>query len=191
MTQTHIPVEQVLNRLNEAQQKAVVKTDQNLLVLAGAGSGKTRVITAKIFYLIKSLQVPPHRILAITFTNKAANEMKERVAKLLGSEQEESLQIFTFHSLAARMLRRTIEMLGVGYRASFIISDESVQKSLVKKIIGKNLEGEDISADVRKYFGWLKQKVLYPWRRDLDFEAEVEKELSERGVDVRLRKKNH
>ena len=154
MTQTHISVEQVLNRLNEAQQKAVVKTDQNLLVLAGAGSGKTRVITAKIFYLIKGLQVPPHRILAITFTNKAANEMKERVAKLLGSEQEESLQIFTFHSLAARMLRRTIEMLGVGYRASFIISDESVQKSLVKKNHWEKLGGRGYFGRCKKIF-WL------------------------------------
>jgi DNA helicase-2/ATP-dependent DNA helicase PcrA len=93
-----------MERLNEAQLESVVTCDQPLRIVAGAGSGKTRVITTKIVYLISALNIYPSRILAVTFTNKAANEMKERVREMIGSENGEPF-ISTFHALCTRILR--------------------------------------------------------------------------------------
>ena len=117
--------------LNPPQREAVTYGEGPLLVLAGAGSGKTRVLTYRIAWLVREQGIPPHRILALTFTNKAAGEMKSRVEKLLGSET--SLWIGTFHSLFARILRRHAEILG--YTSHFSIYDTDDSQRLVKSII--------------------------------------------------------
>src|SRR3954462_13339730 len=98
---------EILTSLNPPQVEAIKTTDGPLLILAGAGSGKTRVITLRIAYLISEKDVPPHNILAVTFTNKAAGEMRERVEKLLhGSHLKSAPLISTFHSLCVRILRQ-------------------------------------------------------------------------------------
>ena len=121
----------IYDTLNEQQKEAVLHTEGPLLILAGAGSGKTRVLTHRIAYLIDELGVNPWNILAITFTNKAANEMRERVDKLVGFGSE-SVWVSTFHSSCARILRRHIPLLG--YDSSFTIYDGDDQKSLMKDI---------------------------------------------------------
>lgn len=122
----------LLRNLNSVQRQAVEKIDGPNLILAGAGSGKTRVLTNKIAYLIQRKKVKPENILAMTFTNKAANEMKERVETLL-NEDVKGLWIGTFHSLFARILRRKCDNLG--YSANFIIYDESDQLSMIKSVL--------------------------------------------------------
>ncbi|MGH9397410.1 MAG: ATP-dependent helicase [Terriglobia bacterium] len=120
-----------LNQLNPAQREAVQLTEGPLLILAGAGSGKTRVITYRIAHLILNLNVSPGRILAVTFTNKAATQMKERVAALLeGRAADGSPTISTFHSFCVRVLRRDIDRLG--YHRDFSIYDEDDQQRLIK-----------------------------------------------------------
>lgn len=122
--------------LNENQKAAATYLDTHLRIIAGAGSGKTRVVTYRIAYLIETIGVDPRKILAITFTNKAANEMKERVLDILGNHGMGSL-ICTIHSLCVRILRQHIGVLK--YPSSFIIMDEEDQKSLLKKLY-KELE---------------------------------------------------
>jgi len=116
------------------EQLAAVKHDRGpLLILAGAGSGKTRVLTHRIAYLISEKNVSPYQILAITFTNKAAKEMKERVEKTVGSEQSGNIWVSTFHSTCVRILRRFIESLG--YDRNFTIYDADDQKTLMKDVL--------------------------------------------------------
>ncbi|MCD6106679.1 MAG: UvrD-helicase domain-containing protein [Caldisericaceae bacterium] len=119
-----------LKDLNKKQREAVLFNDSSLLIFAGAGSGKTKVITYKIAYLIESLLVPSSRILAVTFTNKAANEMKERVEDLIG-EHIKGLWIGTFHSMCARILRKEIHLLG--YDKNFTILDQDDSTRVIKK----------------------------------------------------------
>lgn len=121
----------IYDTLNEEQREAVLHTDGPLLILAGAGSGKTRVLTHRIAYLIEEKGVNPWNILAITFTNKAAGEMRERVDKLVGFGSE-SIWVSTFHSMCVRILRRHIDLLG--YDTNFTIYDTDDQKSLMKDI---------------------------------------------------------
>lgn len=121
-----------LSGLNNKQKEAVLHRDGPLLILAGAGSGKTRVVTHKIAYLIEKRGIFPGNILAITFTNKAANEMKERVAKLL-SNPVEDMWMGTFHSICVRILRRDIDK--IGYNRSFTIYDRDDQITLIKECI--------------------------------------------------------
>ncbi|HUL03076.1 MAG TPA: UvrD-helicase domain-containing protein [Gemmatimonadales bacterium] len=118
--------------LNPAQRAAVEHGDGPLLVLAGAGSGKTRVLTARIAHLIRERGVPPERVFAVTFTNKAAGEMRARVAALLGADPR-GLWIGTFHSLAARLLRREAAHLGFG--PNFTIYDQDDSESLTKRLL--------------------------------------------------------
>ncbi len=120
--------------LNPMQQEAVYHTEGPLLVLAGAGSGKTRVLTHRIAYLIEEKGVAPWNIMAITFTNKAAAEMRERVDKIVGFGSE-SIWVSTFHSSCVRILRRHIEYLG--YSTNFTIYDGDDQKTLMKQIFKK------------------------------------------------------
>ena len=117
--------------LNPQQRLAVETTGGPLLVLAGAGSGKTRVLTYRVAKLIED-GVPPWKILAITFTNKAAREMAERIAKLAGAEAAE-VWVSTFHACCARILRRDIEKLG--YKRQFAIYDEDDRLTLIKSIL--------------------------------------------------------
>ena len=129
----------LLDELNDKQYDAVVNTEGPCLVIAGAGSGKTKVLTHKIAYLMKEKNVKPWNILAITFTNKAANEMKERIANLVG-ETAKDIWMGTFHSICVRILRRFIDR--IGFDSSFIIFDTSDQRTLVKNCL-KDLSIDD------------------------------------------------
>ena len=108
---------EILENLNDCQKEAVTYKDGPLLILAGAGSGKTRVLTTRIAYLIKECNVSPYNILAITFTNKAAKEMKERIERLIGKT---SLIASTFHYFGVRILRENYEKLGFTDRKSVV-----------------------------------------------------------------------
>ena len=122
-------MQDILKGLNDKQYEAVVNTEGPCLVIAGAGSGKTKVLTHKIAYLIGEKGAKPWDILAITFTNKAANEMKERIANLVGDDAKD-IWMGTFHSICVRILRRFIDR--IGFDSSFIIFDTSDQRTLVK-----------------------------------------------------------
>lgn len=127
---------EILETLNPKQLEAVKHTEGALLVLAGAGSGKTRVITIRIAYLIAEKKVPPHNILAVTFTNKAAGEMRERIMKLLeGQKLPSAPLVSTFHSLCVRLLRTDIESLQEGYNRSFTIYDTDDSTKVIKACI--------------------------------------------------------
>ncbi|HEY0174428.1 MAG TPA: UvrD-helicase domain-containing protein [Pyrinomonadaceae bacterium] len=133
----------MLDSLNERQREAVEASEGPLLILAGAGSGKTRVITVRIAYLISEKGVAPHNILAVTFTNKAAQEMRERVTRLIeGRRLESAPLVSTFHSLCVRMLRRDIEKLEEGYTRAFTIYDQDDSQRVVKGCI-KDLGYDD------------------------------------------------
>ncbi len=125
----------LLNGLNPEQQEAVKSTDGPLLLMAGAGSGKTRVLTHRIAYLMVEKGVNPYNILAITFTNKAAREMKERVRGLMGGAADE-IWISTFHSMCVRILRRDIDR--IGFNRNFTILDSTDQQSVIKRILKDN-----------------------------------------------------
>ncbi len=131
-----------LEGLNEVQKKAVTKTEGPLLVLAGAGSGKTRVLTTRIAYMIKELGIDPYNILAITFTNKAAKEMKERIINLIGPSAYE-MQISTFHSFGLSIIKENYEKLE--YKKNFTIFDSDDSLSVVKKII------KEMNLDPKQY----------------------------------------
>src|SRR5258708_37050022 len=116
---------ELVSKRNEPQREAVTSGDGPLLILAGAGSGKTRVIAYRIAYLIAERGIWPRNIVAVTFTNKAAEEMRNRVSKILeGLELGSAPLISTFHSLCVRILRRDIEALKAGYTRSFTIYDQ-------------------------------------------------------------------
>ena len=133
-----------LTNLNKEQREAVVTTQGPLLILAGAGSGKTKTLTTRIAYLLQEENVSSHEILAITFTNKAAGEMKERIIDLVGFLGER-IWAGTFHSMCLRILRMEIEE--VGYKPNFVIYDESDQQTLLKQILKEqNLDEKKISA---------------------------------------------
>ena len=153
------------NDLNENQYNAVTTEAQHVRVIAGAGSGKTRVLTYRISYLISELGVEPWKILAITFTNKVANEMKSRVLKMI-PEASNDLTIRTFHSFAAFFLRHEIDVLG--FPASFTILDEEDQTKLVKDIAAEMgfKRGDKIVGTTLAYIG--KQKLLEKYPDDIN-----------------------
>ena len=134
-----------LKLLNTNQRDAVEKIGGPILVFAGAGSGKTRVLTYKIAYLINNIGLPPENILAVTFTNKAAQEMKSRVVDLVKADIS-GIYIGTFHSISARILRREISLLG--YTNDFIIYDQQDSRTLIKNII-KNLDLDSKQFDAK------------------------------------------
>jgi len=134
--------DRLLNGLNNEQQSAVKTTEGPLLIMAGAGSGKTRVLTHRIAYLIVEKGVNPYNILAITFTNKAAREMKDRIVHLLGGAAEQ-IWISTFHSMCVRILRRDIDRIGIN--KNFTILDSTDQLSVIKGII------KDLNIDPKKF----------------------------------------
>ncbi len=139
----------ILEGLNPEQRRAVETTEGPLLVLAGAGSGKTRVLTHRIAYLIGACGIPPEGILGVTFTNKAAGEMRERVRKLLGPETEE-LWLSTFHSICVRILRREIGQLGTS--RGFVIYDEADSLAVVKD--AQSRHGLDPKTDDPRRMRW-------------------------------------
>lgn len=138
-----------IDDLNDKQKEAVKKTEGPLLILAGAGSGKTRVLTTRIAYLIEDIGISPYNILAITFTNKAANEMKERLYSLIGNTSD-NIQISTFHSFGLKILRENYEKLG--YTSNFSIMDSDDTLSIVKRIIKDfNLDKKVYNANAIRY----------------------------------------
>jgi DNA helicase II / ATP-dependent DNA helicase PcrA len=163
-----------LNQLNPQQREAVETTEGPVLILAGAGSGKTRVITYRIAHLIENLGVMPESILAMTFTNKAASEMVERVDKLVGGLSIAKPVIATFHSFCVRMLRRDIEALRIpstvpgvppiGHTKSFVIYDETDQQQMVKSVM-RRLGIDDKQTTPRSvlaHISWAKNHMLDP-----------------------------
>ncbi|MCD7712992.1 MAG: UvrD-helicase domain-containing protein, partial [Firmicutes bacterium] len=132
-------MEEFLSQLNESQREAVTYCDGPELVIAGAGSGKTRVLTYKIAYLLE-MGLAPYSILALTFTNKAAREMKERIAAVAGADKSRRLWMDTFHSIFSRILRNEAEH--IGYTSNFTIYDSSDSKNLIKAII-KEMQLDD------------------------------------------------
>jgi DNA helicase-2/ATP-dependent DNA helicase PcrA len=144
-----------LSKLNPQQREAVETVRGPVLILAGAGSGKTRVITYRIAYLVEHENVPADRILAVTFTNKAASEMASRVEQLIGGRSLNKPQISTFHSFCVRLLRRDIEALrvnGKGFTRDFVIYDESDQQAVIKSAI-KRLGLDDKKLTPRSVLG--------------------------------------
>ena len=156
-----------LNKLNPQQREAVEAVDGPVLILAGAGSGKTRVITYRIVHLIENKGIEPDAILAVTFTNKAAAEMAERVGSLLGGRTLRKPLIATFHSFCVRVLRRDIEELkigGAGYKKDFAIYDESDQQAVVKSAMRRlGLDDKQLKPSaVLSRISWAKNHMLDP-----------------------------
>ena len=136
-----MPMKDYLNRLNDKQREAAMHTEGPLLILAGAGSGKTSTMTCRIAYIIDELGVDPYNILAVTFTNKAAGEMRERVEQLIGKSP--NMWILTFHSACLRILRMHAEVLG--YNRDFAVYDPTDQKALIRNIC------RDLQIDGKKF----------------------------------------
>ena len=148
----------ILENVSEVQKEGILHTGTPLLLLAGAGSGKTLVITRKIAYLINELEVPPENILAVTFTNKAANEMKHRVCSLLPDIKPSRLFIRTFHSACLRILKENAHRLG--YKSNFLILDEGDKLSIVKRIMKEEKVSKNISAKmIMRFISALKNEM--------------------------------
>ena len=185
-------MQDLLEGLNDKQYEAVLNTEGPCLVIAGAGSGKTKVLTHKIAYLIEEKKVRPWNILAITFTNKAAKEMKERVEKLVGDATND-MWLGTFHSVCVRILRRWIDR--IGYDSSFVIFDTSDQKTLVKQCI-KELNLDDkmftdrgVLSEISNAKNEMLEPENYAIRANGDFRKEKIAEVY-RMYQSRLKKNN-
>ena len=168
-------MQEILKQLNDKQYEAVVNTEGPCLVIAGAGSGKTKVLTHKIAYLIDEKGVLPWNILAITFTNKAANEMKERIEGLVGDVAKD-IWMGTFHSVCVRILRRFIDR--IGFDSSFIIFDTSDQRTLIKACI-KNIGLDDkmfTDRSVQSEISNAKNEMLEPGQYTLRANGDFRKE---------------
>lgn len=168
-------MQELVNCLNDKQKEAVLATDGPCLVIAGAGSGKTKVLTHKIAYLMAEKYVKPWNILAITFTNKAANEMKERVENLVG-EAAKDMWIGTFHSICVRILRKFIDR--IGFDNSFIIFDTSDQKTVMKECL-KELKIDDklfTDKSVLYEISNAKNEMLDPKQYSVKYSGEFRKE---------------
>ena len=168
-------MQDILKGLNDKQYEAVINTEGPCLVIAGAGSGKTKVLTHKVAYLMQEKNVAPWNILAITFTNKAANEMKERVAKLVG-EQAKDLWMGTFHSICVRILRSHIDK--IGFDTSFIIFDTSDQRTMIKRCL-KELDIDDkmfTERSVQSEISNAKNEMLEPDQYSLRAKGDFRKE---------------
>jgi len=169
-----------MSGLNPAQQAAVRYLDGPLLVLAGAGSGKTRVITHKIAHLIREARMAPTHIMAVTFTNKAAREMKERVGQLLKGTDSRGLTVCTFHNLGLNILRR--EHRHVGLKRGFTILDEQDTESLVKELLHANGEDEAVSQLRWRISRW-KSAMLSPEQALTAAETELDAKAAHRYAE--------
>ena len=185
-------MEEILKGLNDKQYEAVINTEGPCLVIAGAGSGKTKVLTHKIAYLMGEKNVLPWNILAITFTNKAAKEMKERIELLVG-EVAKDMWVGTFHSICVRILRKFIDR--IGFDSSFIIFDTSDQKTMVKQILKDLQLDEKLFSDrsVMSEISNAKNEMLepesYAAKAHGDFRKEKIAEVYER-YQKRLKENN-
>ncbi|MGF7049216.1 DNA helicase-2/ATP-dependent DNA helicase PcrA [Paenibacillus sp. DS2015] len=160
-----IDIYEAISKLNPPQQQAVEATDKPLLIMAGAGSGKTRVLTHRIAYLIATRKAPPWAILAITFTNKAAREMQERVSKLVGREGRD-IWVSTFHSMCVRILRKDIER--IGFSSSFSILDSTDQLSVIRGCM------KELNIDTKKFEPKAIQALVSSAKNELLTPAEYE-----------------
>lgn len=168
-------MQNLIEGLNDKQKEAVLATEGPCLVIAGAGSGKTKVLTHKIAYLISEKNVKPYNILAITFTNKAASEMKQRVEKIVGDVAQE-MWMGTFHSICVRILRRFIDR--IGFDTSFLIFDTSDQKTVVKECL-KALNIDDKTFSDRSVLSEIsnaKNEMLTPKAYQAKYVGEFRKE---------------
>ncbi|OZB93299.1 DNA helicase PcrA [Paenibacillus sp. XY044] len=165
-----IDIQQAVQRLNPQQRQAVEATDGPLLIMAGAGSGKTRVLTHRIAYLIATRKAPPWGILAITFTNKAAREMQDRVAKLVGNEGRD-IWVSTFHSMCVRILRRDIER--IGFTSNFSILDSTDQLSVIRNCM------KDLNLDTKKFEPKAIQSVISTAKNELVTPAQYEQKAGD------------
>ena len=175
-----------LNDLNREQRLAAETLEGPLLVLAGAGSGKTRALTYRVANLLEH-GVPPWAIMAITFTNKAAKEMRERIEKLAGAEAED-IWVSTFHSGCAKILRRDIEKLG--YTRSFTIYDDDDQMSALKEILKKlNIDDKFLPPrEIKSKISDAKNKLLGP--QDWFSQSEETIEVSSFTTSIRRMRKS-
>ena len=184
--------DELIDTLNDKQKEAVLCTEGPCLVIAGAGSGKTKVLTHKIAYLVKEKGVKPWNILAITFTNKAANEMKERVEKLVG-EDAKDMWIGTFHSTCVRILRKYIDR--IGFDRSFLIFDTSDQRTLIKECM-KTLKVDDKMFTDRSVLAEIsngKNEMLEPKAYQTKYAGDYRKEVIGRIYELyqqRLKENN-
>ena len=154
-----------IDNLNNKQKEAVINTDGPMLILAGAGSGKTKVLTTKIAYLINNKNIDPTNILAITFTNKAANEMKSRLENMLGINSN-MIQISTFHSFGLSIIKRHYEKLG--FKSNFTIIDSDDSLSTVKRILkDMNLDPKFFNPKtIRNKISSAKNELMSPLELD-------------------------
>ena len=169
----------MLENLNEEQLEAIKTTEGPLLVLAGAGSGKTRVLTTRVAYLVSEMGIDPSNILAITFTNKAAKEMKDRIYKMLGSLAYD-IQISTFHSFGLSILKEHYKELG--YDKNFTILDSDDSLTVVKKIL------KDLDLDPKKYNYKMIRNRISSAKNELmspkDLERFIGNDIDQLVVDV-------
>ena len=190
-------MQQLIDKLNPEQRAAVEVTDGPLLILAGAGSGKTRVITSRIAWLVREKGVAPDAILAVTFTNKAAKEMGERVERLMGHSSLAKPLIATFHSLCVRILRRDIEALKVGkdgLTRDFAIYDENDQQGIVKQIMRRmGLDTKQLTPrTVLGKISWAKNHMVDPQEYYLGSKDPNSERIAHiyQGYKAELRKNN-
>ncbi len=176
-------MQELIEVLNDKQKEAVLCTKGPCLVIAGAGSGKTKVLTHKIAYLMGEKYIKPWNILAITFTNKAANEMKERVKNLVG-EAAKDMWIGTFHSICVKILRRYIDRIGFDH--SFLIFDTSDQRTLVKECM-KTLNIDDKMFSDRGVLAEIsngKNEMLEPKAYQTKYAGDYRKEIIGRIYEI-------
>ncbi|AIQ14728.1 DNA helicase PcrA [Paenibacillus durus] len=165
-----VNIQDAVTRLNPPQRQAVETTDGPLLIMAGAGSGKTRVLTHRIAWLIAGRKAPPWAILAITFTNKAAREMQERVSKLVGPEGRD-IWVSTFHSMCVRILRKDIER--IGFTSNFSILDSTDQLSVIRSCM------KELNIDTKKFEPKAVQSMISTAKNELVTPAQYEMKIGD------------
>src|SRR5215469_5843831 len=174
----------LLRGLNPPQRQAVTTTEGSLLVLAGPGSGKTRVITHRIAYIVRERHASPWNVLAVTFTNKAAKEMRERLERLVGSPARD-LVVGTFHAICSRILRREARFAGIPLADNFVIYDDDDQQSLVRQAL------KDMNLDERQFRPRAIHSVISRAKNDLltpeQFAKSVSKYIDEIAARVYTR----
>jgi DNA helicase-2/ATP-dependent DNA helicase PcrA len=172
----------ILAGLNEPQQRAVTTTEGPVLILAGPGSGKTRVITHRIAYLVQHEHVSPWRILAVTFTNKAAKEMRERLEKLVGINESKEMTIGTFHAVCARVLRIEADYLApIGLNRSFVILDTDDQLALIKQAI------KSLNLDEKQYRPAAMQGLISRAKNDMLLPEQMAEQAAKYAEEVAAR----
>ncbi|HEY6541387.1 MAG TPA: UvrD-helicase domain-containing protein, partial [Ktedonobacteraceae bacterium] len=172
----------LLAGLNEPQRQAVTTTEGPVLILAGPGSGKTRVITHRIAYLVQQEEVSPWHVLAVTFTNKAAKEMRERLEKLVGVNESKEMMIGTFHAICARVLRIEADYLApLGLNRSFVILDASDQTTLIKRAI------KEMDLDEKQYRPATMQAMISRAKNDMQNPDQMAERAAKYAEEVAAR----